>query len=304
MTDAAAKRVEPWATSLVAYKDGEVKWSGPVLTVDEDTSGSWMSISAVGWLQLLERRLLSPNDERFARFGSTDAGIIASHLIALSTSAKEFPFYVGHVQGTQFRKRYYQRFQNIGQEITSLSDIESGYDIWIDPATRELQIWNRLEEDRSSYVHFGYKAGPVHNLASVKRTRSGDKLVNGLYVITKNPPSEQIDATSVDKYGFHEEQASLTEVTDNTVAAVYAAGELTYRSTPMHIYGLVPQLAQSGSAVPRPLEDYHVGTIFTFSAKRGSIDVENQRARIFSLSLSIDNRGQERVTGLNTTVSG
>lgn len=303
----AAKSIEVAKTCVIAYRDGDPKWSGPIWTLEEDTGPDTINVQAVGWLQLLEKRLLDPSDERFARFGSTDAGVIGAHLLALTNANDALPFTVLDVIGTQPRKRSYQRYQSIGPEIQALADIESGYDITIDPGTRELIFWNRFEEDLSSSVVFGYNPGGlVHNLNGVKRQRAADRLVNGIYVVGKSAgssPSQQIDIDSIAKYGLFEEQASLSETTDPDVALAFAAGELAYRSTPLQIITISPKQWKDGGNVPRPLEDYHVGSIVKLSAVRGSINIKDQLARIFSIGIDIDDNGNETVSQLTTTVA-
>ena len=306
--------------SILAYRDGDCAWGGPIWTLDEDTTNDTVSVTAAEWLKLLDRRLLAPAQERFARFGTIDAGSIAAHLISLANqhgvdvvtdpangslaaSYGLVPIWVGTVERTQDRARSYERFQSLGQEISALSEIESGYDIYVNPLTLEMSIYNRLDEDLSATVVFGYRTVP-HNLLSVNRQRAADNVVNGMYVVGKTSqatPPEQIESDSLIAYGFQEESVQLSDVTDPLVAAAYAAGEFVYRSNPTPVYSIKP--VPVGAAVPRPLSDYHIGSIVAFSADRGPIQVTSQKSRVFELSISIDEEGNETVESLSTTAA-
>lgn len=301
MNKSSASKIEVLSTCVIAYCNGIPQWSGPVWTINENAASGTMTVNAVGWQRLLERRLIAPSQESSARFMLTDAASIAAHLVALANQQWPLPFWVGHVVGTQQRKKQYSRYQSIAGEIEGLADMESGYDFWIDPATRELQFWNRLEEDRTASVSFTYNSGATSNLADAQRDRSADKLVNGIYVTTKtagSTPSQQIDPTSRSKYGLQEEQIALSEVTDATVALGYVAGELALRSDPLQLISISPK-----KDAPKPLVDYHLGSIVKLSVKKGTIDIADQPARVFGFSLDISDEGETTVKSLQTTVS-
>lgn len=301
MNKPSASKIEILSTCVIAYCNGVPQWSGPVWTINENAASGTMTVGAVGWQRLLERRLIAPSQERLARFMLTDAGAIGAHLIALGNQQWPLPFWVGHVVGTQQRKKQYAKYQSIASEVEALADMESGYDFWIDPATREVQFWNRLEEDRRDAVSFTYNAGSTSNLADASRDRSADKLVNGIYVTTKttgSTPSQQIDPTSRSKYGLQEEQMALAEVTDSSVALGYAAGELTLRANPLQMISIAPK-----KDAPKPLVDYHLGSIVKLSVKKGTINITDQPARVFGFSLDISDEDETTVRSLQTTVS-
>lgn len=303
LDDPIAQQVDLVSTCIVAYRDGDIKWSGPVWSIDESAANNSMTVSAVGWLQLLEKRLNSPINEKFLRFDVMDASTIAAHLVALTNIANPLPFSIGGTENTFTTKRSYQKYTAISGAIQELSDIENGYDFWLDPATRQLIFYKKLEEDLSGSIAFGYNAGFLNNLAEVSRQRSADKLVNGIYAVTSTSgttPPEQLDQTSIDQYGLMEEQASLSEANDAKIALAYAAGEFVYRSSPLPIYSITPRPSANG---PRVLKDYHIGSIMKFSANKGAIQVANQKFKVFSISLSIDNAGNETVTQMNITAS-
>jgi hypothetical protein len=53
-----AEEVKPIKTCILAYQDNALRWSGPVWTISEDVAGNKMSVTAVGWFELLNHRYL------------------------------------------------------------------------------------------------------------------------------------------------------------------------------------------------------------------------------------------------------
>ena len=53
-----ADQIQPITTCIIAYKYSQPMWSGPVWTIDENITSATMTVSAVGWFELLNHRIL------------------------------------------------------------------------------------------------------------------------------------------------------------------------------------------------------------------------------------------------------
>lgn len=309
MFDDWAEDIAVLKTCVLAFRDGVERWSGSVWSIDEGVPDDLIKVTCAGWMQRADSRLLSPAQELYASFNQLDAGQIGMGFLGFANAQGPTRIIEGQVERSQTRTRQYKRFQNIGSEQQQLSTIESGYDYEVVPSTREMNIWAKRSRDLTNEVAFGYKAGALHNLTSVRRQISGDKTVNGIYVVGKTSavsPTRQDDLASQAEFDLMEEQIALSEVTDNQIALAYAAGELVYRAHPPTVYTIspMPWQASNPKRVPRPLENYEVGDVVSFSANRGRIKVFDQPARIFQLTLTATNEGNEEVASLQTALVG
>jgi hypothetical protein len=311
--DELAEEITPLSRCVIAYRDGIPRWSGPVWSTVDAAPSNEVGVTCVGWFDLLVHRLIAPGVmESSAGFVSMDAGQIAMNLLCFANGRDastiiQTPIRPGQVEQSQLRTRSYKRFQNIGQEIQALGDIESGFDCEVTPDTRRMNIWAKRSRDLTGSVTFGYRVGPIHNLESVNRQVSGDRTVNGIYVVGASPVASltrQDDPVSQAAYGLMEEQVALSEVVDPIISLAYAAAELVYRSDPLTIYTIKPMAwtPSNPHRVPRPLDDYEVGDVVSFSAEQGRIHVQNQAARIFQMTISPE-MGSEGVS-LQTTLQG
>jgi hypothetical protein len=323
-------------------------WSGPVWTIDEDISGERMTVNAVGWMQMLEKRALRRDKIYTAINGAgggpwTDADIILDLLADANatniTWDTNFPggyavplmsgattptnMTAGTKTGTfQNRTISYTKGANILQELLRLTDIESGCDIEVDPssAARPLNLFQRKMTDRTGVV-FGYKWGP-NNLQQLTRQFDPSTIVNYIYVAgsstvapayadtktfpapTQNPP--KLGENSQTSYGLWEETVSLPDVNDLSVLQTYAAGEVLVRSSPRIMYGLTPFpfVESKKGQIPEPFVEYTLGDKIYFSARSGRrVNINKQAARIFGMSVSIDENGNETLGQLQVSPS-
>ena len=226
-----ADQIQPITTCIIAYKYNQPMWSGPVWTIDENITSATMTVSAVGWFELLNHRIL--HDQK--SYISTVGGSIALDL--LNTTNAFAPTRIisdaTHVTDTQVRSRDYARWQNIGAAITELSEIENGFDFVIDPITRTMSFYpsptlggpnppTPVWHDQQSVV-FGYGWGP-DNVAQFQRQTDSSTLMNTIYVSGKNGTyGPGTDAASIAAYGAFEEQVSLSDVADRNVLTAFGA---------------------------------------------------------------------------------
>jgi len=133
---------------------------------------------------------------------------------------------------SRVRNLTYQIYQNIGQAITDLSNIEGGFDFEVNPVTRALDIYYGTVKTGSTIfgrgvnrpeVVFGYRWGPS-NLSNASRTTDGSKLMNQETATGRYGTGQQTDTASVATYGLYEEQQTLSEVVDvNVLDAEWSA---------------------------------------------------------------------------------
>lgn len=252
-------------------------------------------------------------------YANQDAGAIAIALLNKANTDGATKITPGSVQPTQPRTITYQQFSNIGKEIKSLSDIESGYDYVVDPITRALNIYNRTNAtnfpstpggtfasgpswiysaDRTSTLRFDYGVGK-DNLSSIVKRLDGSTVVNRLNVKGKYALGQASDATSQSTYGVFEDVISLPDVVDasTSVLPFYANAEIAFRKNPKVTYDIS---VKPGDNSPKLFVDFNIGdrgTINTGANVFSGVQT-NQAIRIFGVQLSVDAEGNERISGL------
>lgn len=293
--------VQPYTTCIMAYRDSTCAWSGPVWTLEEDAIGNKLNVTALGWFELLNHRFVrgsaSPYNIEKRVFTATDAGTIAREIVRDVDNAVDVLIdYNGTYQTTQNRTITYEQYTVAGQAISDLSALEAGFDWDIDPVTRKFNVYSTRMTDRPE-VQFGYRAA-VNNVSALTRRVDCSELAT--YVVVQGKGASASAGGTHGTYGRFEETVSLADVADAGVLAAYAGVEVTLRETPRVTFDFVPRPAGSPGAMS-PFQDYFVGDKVYLSAKQGRLDVSKQAQRVFGITLSIDENGGERVTGLRTS---
>lgn len=224
MEDTLATRIAPITTFIQAYRNGVLKWSGPVWTIEEDVPDNFMKVTAMGWLELLNHQIIMAD----VNYSAVDAGTIATNLLALANAQRATGITAGSVTATQTRTRAYKAYQNIGQEIAALSSVEAGFDYEV-TASKVFNVYSQRMTDQTSIV-FGYNFGP-NNVASVNRTSDASTLLNKIIVLGKNASILAEDNSSETTYGIFADSASLSEVTGTTVSSGLTWAPVDYAST-------------------------------------------------------------------------
>jgi len=286
-------------TCVLVKKAERIVWSGPVWTVVESTPDS-MHVGCVGWLQTLEKRVTKPAWGTPLSYTAQDAGVIALDLLTKSNADTSYVDYVlpGTSETSQSRTKVYQPYSSVLNEIIALSDLESGYDFLVDPATRRLNIYARLGTTQpEAYFEYG------GNATSVSRTCDSARLSNRIIAYSSIGAVQVDDVDSQSRYGVFEEAISLSDVRDTSILLAYANAELAVRSTPLRFHSFSPR---QGPSVPRLFEDFDVGDTCYVTARRGRLQVLKQAVRIFGATVTWPDEGsdQEQITSIQTTVSG
>lgn len=310
--DAAASYINPITTALVCYRNGQLKWSGPIWTINEtvgDSQGD-VQVQAVGWFQLLMYRLLKCGtylSNPMVGPASTSTAIANYYYLQDPVSIAvdmvqrtnyEYPtgVSVGSTPGNPNNVQWsvtVNQLQNIGQMIQQLSNIESGFDFRVDPVTLALNfyygtvksgytIYGRGNDRPNAIFRFG------SNLSTLSRLIDPSKLTTQETVIGQYGQSQYPDAPqstgrgdtldpAIAKYGSWQAMSSLSNIVSPTITAAYATEEVLFLNAPQVIYSFNPiqyhQALEDGASVPQPLEDYDIGDFVYLGSNYGRMVV-------------------------------
>lgn len=334
-----APEIIPIETCIIAVKNDVPVWSGPVWQTKENTDSSRMQVTAVGWQKLLDKRFFRSNMTYSSLAGTDDVQIAMDVLdhandhdgsLALTRPGKYIDFGEGPEwvwarsvswikKGQIFagpdgaiyrqvpRRQSYLEWQNyLGPAIQQLSDIEDGFDYWVDPWTVEMNF-SRKRQTTQSDVIFGYKRSS-ENLLNAERDRDADKTMNYMRVQTAAGIVLVPAQESIDRLGYFEENANLLDVqiggTDPedklNIGAAYGAEETTLRMWPETVHVIQPKMISlNNKNVPSIFEDYNIGDVCSFLVDEGSfVTTQEQGFRLFGVTIAIDEEGNEKLSNM------
>lgn len=300
MSERLARLAIPWKTCLIAQYDGTWYWSGPIASRQTDMAGNRVAISAIGWFDRLMHFFI---EDLSVSYTEVDAGAIITALLAKAAAQDaHLPITMGTVELSQPRTITYNLDQNIGQAIQDLAEIEAGIDWYIDPITRQINVYARRGVDRPKckWNFIGDGKSQQSNLSNCVELLDGSTLVNDITPRGKYASGHDEDLVSQTDYGVFQERPSLSDVIEPERLNEYAVAEIVYRSQPRLTYILTPK-PSSKATVPKLFRDFDIGDIGYLTARREFIDVQNQAVRMFGASLSINDVGVETITNLQTT---
>jgi hypothetical protein len=256
-------------------------------------------------------------------FGTYDPGYIGGPPIDPNAAGGGQPLNPNGIQWTMT----VNQLQNIGQMIQQLSNIESGFDFRVDPATLIMNFYYGLV--KSEFTIYGrgtdkpnaiFKYG--QNLSTLTRTIDPSKLTTQMTVIGQygqaQYPAPGVGSAAITTYGLWEALASLSSVVSSVITAAYATEEVLFLDAPQVIYSMAPvqyhEAAENGMSVPQPFQDYDIGDFIYIGSNYGRMVVPppawaagnpNQYypVRLYSMQVNIDDEGNERVTDMQTTYS-
>jgi hypothetical protein len=287
---------------VVAKRNKKWMWSGPVSALNGNISGEGgtLQINGVGWLELLYQREFH-QDVTFN--GALPQDFIVWLIIGWANDqdqAYPCPVQMGGNYGNMLPRTNFTvtRGEKMGEAIQRLSDVESGFDMDVDPVTRKLYLYAWDSYRVNTNAKLGYHWGP-NNIESVQWVENGMATRTRITAIGKSGtiPPPGFDVGAADEYGIWEETVNLTDAPDD-ILQPYMAAELVYRSRPVVQYTIVPKV---NAESPRLFDDFQIGEQIFFNAREGAFKVENQGIRVFGASITVDSEMNEKVTNLQTT---
>ena len=215
----------------------------------------------------------------------TDSGgtVRATHLTPVATS-------------TTPRTRTYQVGQNIGAAIRELSEIENGFDIDVDPTTRNITFEPNTSYVDQTDVTYGYKTIP-NNLEDVIVNDDGTVKANSINVQGAYIIGNADDLTDIADVGIiMEDWLSASDIKDDQVVGAYANEEIVFRKD-----GQVTIAAKPAHGAPMPYIDYDFGDKVYVSSQRGRMQLDRQPVRVFSGRISWNAQNEPIIDELGLT---
>lgn len=303
ITSQVAIQARKHAHCILAVRDGTPQWSGPIFTLVDTVPDDTTTITAMGWLEELNRRFISIALEPVSTYKDKTGGFIAASLIAnLELSVDQDgnfrPSRIHTVaySDTQLRTRTFKRGQNVGAAIKELIDIENGMDVLINPMTRTMFCIPPTSWQYRPEAMLGYNVFP-NNIQSLTRTEDGTRTANAVNVQSSTgavftvSPEEDIDPVGV----MLEDWITISDVNDTGVIGGYANGEQIYRRNGVTEYSVQPKTGP-GLRTLRLFDDFDLGDAIYLSADRGRLQIKAQPVRVFGATITDDGSGQEIIS--------
>jgi hypothetical protein len=357
LLDPVASLIEEHSTSIVCYRNSKAIWSGPIYTAKEisNSNTDQLEVTAMGWYQNFNSRMLHTGSEwtemvvKAVAEGRIGGYTPLSQEQAIEISYGEYPIGSGSYPGvplgligadlieranidvpthvtmgeipetTNSIILTLNQFQNIGEQFTKLSNIESGFDFYIDPLTRKLHIVrNTIREniaglgvDRGPGIRFTYPG----NCIGAERTGEGLKTRNRFEVIGQYDVEKAESLDSIQKNGLFEEEASIVDglgEEEPKILRAYAAIQVLTLEKPFTIVTFEPKGIEYTDvlipSVPRPFEDYELGDFVYTTIERGprfkvGTWSNPKPVRVYGMSINIEDNGTEKINSIQTTYS-
>jgi hypothetical protein len=293
---------------IIVLKDGVIVWSGPIWTRSIKFNESKIEVSAVGWFEILMYRFLISTVPSFtnATEGNIVLGTSPAGLLKIANDNTPTWITAGtNPAGGSLRTITYEIFQSIGENIINLSDMEYGFDIYLDPETRQLNIRDADDFDDRTNIPFGYNWGP-DNIQDIVIEENGGEMRNKVHVVSPNNVIYTAPNTaSITDNNLLEEVIQITEEDDPLVLQAIANAEVAVKGYPPINYEIT--LKPQGAGNPYGIfEDYNIGDRIQFTANKnvdGELIQIEHAPRIFAATITIDDNGREVVSSLQTTFS-
>lgn len=319
----------PIETCVKAYRNDRLIWSGPVWNLEESAAGTTSSftVNCVGWLALLEKRILRSDLTYSAEVDDTQIVIDMIDMLNADTAVplpqkvingvtQYAPSRSWITEAVRFNnpdgspyepamrgipQPFKQFVTNVNSTIQQYSGIEDGFDFEVDPETRVLKLWRKKMKPTKAVFGLGW--GPK-NLAAVTRQFEPASMCNFMYAFGDPtavpgfaPPAS---SASQELFGMFEETASLSNIKDNPTLNYFASEEVTLREYPRQIWSITPFPYRQDGNVPQIFEDYEIGDHITFVARQGRMNSGSnpQGARVFGGQINIDANNNETLSAL------
>lgn len=308
MSDRLGQQIEDAATCvLIKMHDPpnpvQTIWSGPVWSTVKSRPTKMLEFDCVGWLQTNEKKITKPwwvSPAGALSYVNIDAGVIALDLQQrINADTPGTPNFVvpGTVQTTQPRTRTYQPWSNILTEQAALSEIEDGFDLAVDPVTRELNIYSFFGAPRPK---LGFELGK--NVTSVTTNTDVSKMCNRMIAYSTIGYAVAEDQVSQQRFGVFEEAVSLSDVVDITILQAYANEEVAVRSTPLAMHNFLTRQSTSAGKDPLIFRDFNIGDIGKLRVV-DDLDPIAQAVRLFGATVNFNPNGSVTLADIQTTAA-
>jgi hypothetical protein len=312
LDDAIGMELDVLRYCLKVLRNGRIVWSGPLWLIQEGTDENmgYATYGAKGWFEILFHRRIWPDQVPLIltlkeSWQHIEALLAAANSKGSALPGSPTPTFISAglrgVTGTGFTKSY-EAYQNIGDAIRQMTQVENGVDVRVDAGTRKLDVYELLGSVREEAI-FRLK-GENSNLTSASRSIDASNMANGLWVVGANGSvaGRTDDLTSQMIYPLMEEQLALNSVSDENILAAYANAELVARRYPTVIHDISP-LGYVGKRTPLAYVDFDLGDTVKFSARRGRMNIQEQYGRVFGFTIQDGDDGIERITSLKMEAS-
>lgn len=243
-------------------------------------------------------------------YANTPMAEIANDLIIRANIDVPTLITIGEVAPTNSINLTLQQFQNVGEEITKLTAIESGFDFNIDPLTRKFNTYRN--EIKGGIAGLGVDRGPGVRFThpgncDVTRTATGTKTQNRTEAVGEYSVGKSESIQSIQENGLFEGIVSAPEVINLNILNALATVETLTLEKPFTVITFTPRSVNKEGGVPRPYEQYEIGDIVYAVVKRGprlQIGLKTpQPVRVFGFTLAIEDSGVEKISNIQTTYS-
>lgn len=322
----------------------QLVWSGYINEINEDVNEGTMSVSAVGWFERLNKRIARQDVLYKSQYDyniivgsgfSIPSGGVASgimHIANKTATASGYTIASGTVPvvsgsnpntPTWLNPGVYsagmrsgvpssqdlsiKQDSSFGEAIMTLVNQENGCDVYVDPATRALNVYGKKGSVKGE-VYFGYNWGP-DNIKQFSRSTTTSDIANYLVGRATGVTAQSINTASgsLNDFGLFEDHIDITLKTANAdVLKFYTAAEYLFRSDPRTnpTYSVSPYPYTIGSSVPEPFNDYDIGDVVRFRAISPPRVNVNGSFRVFGLNISITDDGNENIDSLSVYANG
>jgi hypothetical protein len=234
-------------------------------------------------------------------------GAIVSDLLDIANAQKistglTVPTHVffGDSHDMQTRTVSFQVGDSFGSAIDKLSQIENGYDWFIDPLTREIVITAPDGYADRPDVHFRYGVNIASPVITEDGTQTRNRYTvigeNGAVVVRDDPEAIARSMKIIDE----RVTVSGAGAGDITILQAYGDSELAFNSSPPITITFKPR--SLGNDVPRPGDDFEWGDRGYFTLKRGRHNLDHQPLRFYKGSYSFSDAGDEIIDELTVAL--
>jgi hypothetical protein len=287
--------LHPVKNGIMVKKDNSTIWSGQIWNKRLSLSGDRISLGAVGWDTIFQKRII--NDETLT-FETEKRGAI---ILGLLTHTNTYhPTWITPGTNTDTATvdvtRSYEFLSKINTHIEQLCDEESGPYYLLDYDTREMNLYAWDDYEVKDDVIIAYRKIPK-TASQFEVDINADTMVNHLHVVGQSVGGFADDTDSQDFFGQKfQDVLTISDTNDANLLGAIANAEIAVNSYPRTLYEVLPKTESND--VPEFFTDYGIGNAIYVSGQRHDINIPKTQARVFSANVSIDSNENTKVTSL------